>query len=255
MRSFQFVLISCLIAGTVAAADNPFIGKWTLDAAKSQFTDMMMVEPLGANRYSITFGPGAVDTVVADGTDQPGLRGTTLSVTIEGPNNWKVVRKDKGRIVVTGIWTLSKDGTTLHDAYTANRPDGSTSTTNYVYKRTAGTTGFAGIWESTRDKVSSPLEMQIQAWEGNGLSLSTPGDERDMKFDGKDYPDHGTSVPAGVTSSAVRPSERALQITDKLRGKVTQTEQAEVSSNLRTLTLTAHPVGQSKPNVFVFDRE
>lgn len=87
--------------------------------------------------------------------------------------------------------------------------------------------------------------MQIQAWEGDGLSLSTPGDERHMKFDGKDYPVRGMRVPAGVTSSAVRPSARSPQVTDKLWGKVTQTEQAEVSSDLRMFTLTMHPVGQS----------
>ena len=49
----------------------------------------MKVEVVGENKYAFTFGPGAVDTIVADGTDQPAMQGTTLSVTVEGPNNWE----------------------------------------------------------------------------------------------------------------------------------------------------------------------
>ena len=47
--------------------------------------------------------PGAVDTIVADGSDQPGLRGTTLALTVEAPNKWKVVRKKEGRTLLTGF--------------------------------------------------------------------------------------------------------------------------------------------------------
>jgi hypothetical protein len=61
----------------------------------------MKVEAVGANKYTFTFGPDQVDTIVADGSDQPALRGTTPSVTVEGPNNWKVVRKMKGRTLLT----------------------------------------------------------------------------------------------------------------------------------------------------------
>src|SRR6185369_9925721 len=41
----------------------------------------MKVEAVGENKYAITFSPDAVDTIVADGTDQPALSGTTLSIT------------------------------------------------------------------------------------------------------------------------------------------------------------------------------
>ncbi len=49
-----------------------FVGKWKLNPSKSKLTDVMKVDIAGKNRYAITFGPGAVDTVVADGSDQPG---------------------------------------------------------------------------------------------------------------------------------------------------------------------------------------
>ena len=62
-----------------------------------------------------------------DGTDQLGLAGTTLSITIEGPDSWKVVRKQEGRILMTAYWKLSKDGNTLTDNYTQFGPNGSSS--------------------------------------------------------------------------------------------------------------------------------
>ena len=67
-----------------------------MNPSKSKLTDEMKVEVVGGNKYAITFAPGAVDTIVADGTDQPALQGTTLAVTVEGPNNWRAVPKKEG---------------------------------------------------------------------------------------------------------------------------------------------------------------
>ena len=122
-RIFQLLLVVGLVTGTLWAADNPFVGKWKVNPSKSKLTDEMKVEAVGANKYTFTFGPGQVDTIVADGSDQPALQGTTLSVTVEGPNNWKVVRKMKGRTLLTAYWTLSEDRKTLNDAFTQYLPD------------------------------------------------------------------------------------------------------------------------------------
>src|SRR5580704_2748093 len=156
-RTFWSLLIACLVTGSVWAANDPFVGKWKVDPSKSKLNDEMKVDVAGANRYAITFAPGLVDTVVADGSDQPALRGTTLSVSVRAPNNWVVIRKMKGRTLLTGYWTLSDDGKTLNDAYTEFAPDGSVaSSTPYVYERTAGSSGFPGRWDS-EDRKSTRL--------------------------------------------------------------------------------------------------
>src|SRR5580704_9759790 len=108
-RTFWSLLIACLVTGTVWAANDPFVGKWKVNPSKSKLNDEMKVEVAGENRYVFIFGPGQVDTVVADGSDQPGLAGTTLSVTVQGPNSWEVVRKMKGRTLIRAHWTLSED--------------------------------------------------------------------------------------------------------------------------------------------------
>src|SRR5438477_9538401 len=117
LRSLLSLPVVCLAIGTLWAANDPFVGKWKVNPSKSKLNDEMKVEGAGANRYAITFAPGAVDTVVADGSDQPALQGTTLSVTVKGPNSWVIIRKIKGRTLLTGYWTLSEDGKTLNDAY------------------------------------------------------------------------------------------------------------------------------------------
>ena len=48
---------------------------------------------------------------------------------------------------------------------------------------------------------------------------------------------------------------RSLEITDKIKGKVTHTQEVNLSPDLKTLTTTVHPAGQSKPNILVFNRE
>ena len=253
-RAFQLLLVTYLVTGTLWAAADSFVGDWKLDTSKSKFTDVMKVGSVGGNKYEIDFG-GGVETIVADGTDQPGVYGTMLSVTVEGPDGWKVVRKKDGRVMLTGIWKLSQDGNTLNDNYTEFAQNGAPSTVNYVYTRTAAGAGFAGTWESTMT-MDSAFVLQIRPYEENGLSfIRSAEDTRNVTFDGKDYPDSGHGVAEGSTSSARRVNERSLEITDKINGKTARTVLIELSPDLKTLTRTVHPVGQREPNVFEFERQ
>ena len=255
--TIQLLLVASLTAGRLWAANDPFVGKWTLNPSRSRLTDQMKVESVGTNKYTLDFGGGYVETVVADGKDQPGSFGSTMSVTVEGPDTWKVVRKKDGRMLIAATWTLSQDGNTLHDDFTGYQADGSPLHLDYMYKRAAGSSGFPGTWESTSEKVNSVYEFQIERYGGDGLSFVTPAEHetKNMKFDGKEYPDVGPDVAPGSASTGRRVNERTLKMTDKIDGKVTDTQEIELSPDLKTLTMTVHPVGRSKGNILVFDRE
>lgn len=253
-RTFPWLLVACLATSALWAATDPFVGDWKLNPSKSKLTDQMKVANLGGNKYEFDFG-GGPERIVADGTDQRGVYGTVLSVTVEGPDAWKVVRKKDGRMLLTANWKLSQDANTLTDNYTEFEPNGSPSTVNYLYKRTADGTGFAGTWESTMP-MTSAFVLQIRSYEGNGLSfIRSSQDTRNLKFDGKDYPVEGRGVAQGSTSSARRLDGRTLEIIDKVSGKITRTERRELSPDLKTLTRTVRPVGQREPNIFVFERQ
>jgi hypothetical protein len=268
-RILKLLLVVGLVTNTAWAAQDSFAGKWKVNPSKSKLNDEMKVEAVGANKYTFTFGPGQVDTVVADGSDQPALQGTTLSVTVEGPNNWKVVRKMKGRMLLTARWTLSEDGKTLNDAFTQYLPDGtvlfsqplpvgSTLFMPYVYERTAGNSGFPGTWDSESAKVQAGIELQIQPYEGDGLSFKRSDEEvaKKIKFDGNDYPDLDPNGDKGTAYSGRRVNERSLEITEKFKGKTTGSRQIELSTDFKTLTVTIRLAGQSSPQgILVFDRE
>jgi hypothetical protein len=270
LRGLLSLPVVCLAIGTLWAANDPFVGKWKVNPSQSTLTDEMKVEAVGANKYTFTFGPGQVDTIVADGSDQPALSGTTLSITVKGPNSWEVVRKIKGRTLLTAHWTLSEDGKTLNDAFTQYLPDGTTLFSQplpngstlflpYVYERTAGNSGFLGTWDSESATVKTGIELEIQPYEGDGLSFKRSDEEiaKRIKLDGKDYPDlDPKGVDKGTAYSGHRVNERNLEITYKSKGKITSTRQIELSSDLKILTVTVRLVGQSRPeSILVYDRE
>jgi hypothetical protein len=61
-RGFQLLLVACLATGTLWAASDPLVGKWKLDPSKSKRTDLMRVARAGANKYTLIFNSGGVET-------------------------------------------------------------------------------------------------------------------------------------------------------------------------------------------------
>ena len=196
-RIIQTAIIMCLFLGSLSAATDPFVGTWKLNQSKSKMTgEQVKIEDLGGNKFTITFGETS-DTLVADGTDHPVHFGQTESITIDGPNTWKIVTKMEGRTLYTQTCTLSPEGKTMNIAIRGTRPDGSTFNNQATFRRIAGTSGFAGTWESTSVKVNSPPEVDIQPYQSDGLSFVVPAysDTLSMKFDGKDYRKPGPTLP------------------------------------------------------------
>lgn len=255
----QLLCIACLIAVTSYAADEPLIGKWKLNLSKSKLADQMTIAPAGANKYTLTFaGTGDTETLVADGTDQPGVLGSMISITIESPNNWKIVRKQNGKPVLTANWKLSDDGKTLTDTFLGNQPDGSTSRVDLVYKRadnSASMSGIPGTWETTEEKMDTVYELEIRPYESDGLTFQISGaPASNVKFDGKDYPPT-TADAAAPTTSARRLGDHSVEVTKKLKGKVLETRDITVSADRKTLTMTRHLIDQRVPNILIFDRQ
>jgi hypothetical protein len=217
----------------------------------------MKVSSAGQNRYGFDFGGGTPESIVADGTDQPGLDGSTLAVTSEGPNSWKVVRKKDGRMRISAIWTLSPDGNTLHDDFTGYQSNGSTFHLDYLYARTAGTSGFSGTWDSTSEKLDSAVEIEVAPYQGDGLSITNRAQQstKIMRFDGKDYPVEDANAPKGAMSSARRVNATTFEFTEKTNGKVNDTQHVQLSPDGSALTMTIQPASGRKPKVLVFDRE
>lgn len=243
---------SSVVHPAIAAPKDAFVGKWKLDVPRSTIVDDVRVAALGANKYAFNFEGAPTETVVADGTDQPGLPGTTLAVKSVDPHRMTVVRKQEGKVIVSAAWTLSPDGRTLRDSFTGVQADGSKSTTNYLYRRLSGASGFAGMWESTTPPVGLTLELSIEALGDKGLRFVSPGSDKSVIFDGQD---HAVDGAKNVVLSGRRASARSLEYSERNKGKIERIRQFELSRDGRTLKETMHVAGQTTPTVFVFDRE
>ena len=248
------ILSAVCLATSMASAQNPFIGQWKFDSSRSRTPDEMKVQSQGGNKYTFDFGGGA-ETIVADGTDQPGLQGTLLSAKQEAPDTWIIERKKDGKLMLRATWKLSGDGSTLTDYYREFESDGSTVSLDYVYQRAGGGSGFAADWQSIKERRNTPLSMEVKAYEGDGLSFITPPQRAEnVKFDGKEHLEDASNAQ-GAATSARQLGEHNLVITHKYNGKLTGTEDVELSADLKTLTITLHFAGRDKPDVMVYERQ
>jgi hypothetical protein len=243
------------ITSTLQAANPSFLGKWKLDPEKSTLHDQMKVTPAGPNRYAFDFG-GGPETISINGTDQPGLEGSTLAVTPQAPHVWKVVRKDKGRMEISAIWTLAPDGHSLRDDFTGYPANGSSFTIHYLYTPIAGVSGFAATWDSTSEKPS-PAELEVQPYQRDGLAFINAAQHstKNMQFDGKDHPVIGANAPPGAMSAARRLHTGTLEFTEKRNGKNFDTQQIQLSPDGQTMTITIRSPKRIKPNILVYNRE
>src|SRR5438552_17706459 len=116
MRILKLLMFVSIAVGMTWAAENPFMGEWKLNSSRSRMPDEMKVESKGGNTYSFDFGGGA-EIIVADGTEQPGNRWTTLAVKVDAPDTWIVQRKKDGHLLLRATWKLSTDASTLTDFY------------------------------------------------------------------------------------------------------------------------------------------
>jgi len=257
-RVFSFLLVAAsLAANPLAAANNPFVGDWKLNSSKSKLSDQMKVESIGGNKYAFDFGAGA-ETIKVDGTDQPAEGGTTLSVSVEGPDAWRVIRHQNGRMLLRAYWKLSRDDNSLTDDFTSFGQDGSASNVKYVYKRMQRGAGFAGTWVSTNMKVNFVYVLQIRPYEEDGISIINSSSQltRNMKLDGKYYPNVGANAAVAPASSVRKIDERTLELTDKKSdGKVYNDQRLTLSRDLKTLTMTPYSEARDQPRIFVFERQ
>jgi hypothetical protein len=258
LLAIGLVISTALATSALWAASNPFVGDWKLDPTRSKLTDVMKVQRLNSNKYTFDFGVDRPETIVIDGSDQAGVSGTTLSVSVERPDAWKVVRKKDGRVLLTANWKLSKDSNMITDNFSQISPNGAISTVDYVYQRKGGGSGFAGTWVSTSAVVNFVYVLQIRPYEQDGLSIINSSSQltKNMKQDGKDYPNMGANADIVAASSLRRLDEHTLELTDKKGdGKVYDSQQIKLSSDLKALTISIYAAGRDEPNVFVFERQ
>jgi hypothetical protein len=252
-------LRSIILVGVFASvllADDPFIGKWKLDLAKSKLTGQVIeIQEIPGNAYRFKEDEHS-DIIFTDGIDHPTHFGDTMAVTQNEPGTWSIVYKRVGRVLMNTRWEVSPDGQTLTYTATGKRLNGQRFTNRMTAKRTGGTSGLAGTWETTGVTLSSPSEIDIEPIDSGGHSVTFPSRKQTvhMKFDGKEYREEGPTVAFGTTSSGRRIDEKSIETTERIRGRVIETAMATISEDGRTQTIVVTEPNDDNPVVLVYVR-
>ena len=212
------------------------------------------VAAAGPNAWKFTYGSFSW-TVKADGADQPTPYGNTVALKVLSPTKWQLTNKVKGKATSTDTWVLADDGQSMTRTSTGKRENGEAFNDVTKTKRTAGTKGFEGTWEST-DYKGAPPEVDIESASDAGLTLLVPAESVKLvvTFDGRENAVEGPRVPAGMTISAKLVGPRKITATTKMKDKVLDTETWEISADGKVFTYTELDAGEAKPTIGVYDR-
>jgi hypothetical protein len=128
VRTLAIALLTCAF---VYAADSPYVGKWTINKAKSKFDpNGTKIESLTLHyvqdgptlKYTSTTNSTASQTIILDGKEHaitptpgssPSRMGATHYVSTANGKSIQTVFKKDGKTVGTGCWGLTERKTGL----------------------------------------------------------------------------------------------------------------------------------------------
>ncbi|MBZ5728511.1 MAG: hypothetical protein LAP87_26455 [Acidobacteriia bacterium] len=245
-----------LAAGTLAAADPPYMGKWKLNPVKSDFgaTTITFAQDGQLMEFS---ADGMSYKFKIDGKDYIALMGATAAWKEIDPHTWETTNKSAGRLVSTDTIKLSADGKTLTIESKGTKPNGETAADVTVYERVSGGPGLAGKWKTKNVKITSPSVLEFSPNGPDGITMAITDIKAvcNAKFDGNDYPVTGPTVPPKLAMAFKQAGPRAFETTTKLDGKARYVSTSTVSEDGKTLTEVGGAVGISERFKAVYDRQ
>ena len=255
VRSIVLVLM-CLGATPLFAADPPYAGTWKLNPAKSDFGETTVAyEDVGGGQMRFTVD-GLSYTFKADGKDYPTPWGNSAVWKAVDPNTWEVTSKTNAKVTNTATLKLAADGKTLSVDAKNIKATGETSNDLAVYQRLSGGPGLAGKWKTKNVKIGSPGTLKISPSGSDGLTLTFVEEKGtcSARFDGKDHPATGPIWPAGWTCVIAKNGANALDVTWKKDGKVMYKDTFSASADGKTLTDLSGAAATTEKVKAVYDR-
>ena len=248
-------LLVALFACSAAWADSPFDGTWRLNPTKSHLAgDTMSFDDAGggALKYtdsdqSYSFKPDGSSFTTPMGIER------TFQKSGEG---YTTTNKKNGLLISTTTWKLSSDGNTLVLESKGTKPNGEMFDNVTTYTRTAPGTGLVGGWKSTKVKLSNPnsLTLQTNADEVT-LTLSAIKATCHAKWDGKDYPATGPTVPDGITLALSKSGPDSFKLVQKFKGKAIYIVHYHVAADDKSMTAKGTNGEGKEPFTSVYDKQ
>lgn len=254
IRAIAFILVMAVIG---FAADAPYIGKWKLNPAKSDFGETTVTYEQAAGGEMKMTADGQSYTFKTDGKDYPTPWGSSAAWKSVDANTWETIGKVNGKVLSTATMKLSADGKTLTVDSKNMKATGETSNDSAVYERVSGTSGLAGKWKTKNLKVGSPGNMTFAANGADGVTLTSVEEKGvcSAKFDGKDYPAAGPIWPAGWTCTIAKSGAAGLDVSWKKDGKLMYKDSYTVSADGKVLTDVGNAASTTEKIKAIYERQ
>lgn len=256
-HAVRTALVILVIATTVLGADAPYVGKWKLNPAKSDFGESTITFDLMPDGSIKVTTAGQSYTVKTDGKDYPTPFGSMEMWKTVNATTWESTGKTNGKVISTSTWKLATDGKSLTVDSKNVKADGQASNDSQTFQRVSGTSGLAGKWKTKNVKIGSPGTLMIAANGADGVTLTLVEEKGTCspKFDGKDYPATGPIWPSGWTCVAAKSGANALNVTWRKDGKVMFKDLFTASADGKTLTDDGTVPGLSEQTKAIYEKQ
>jgi hypothetical protein len=246
-------MIAVLAGITILTADPQYIGKWELNAGKSDFGDMTVAYEQDANGEMKVTAMGQSFTLKIDGKDYMTPWGTTTAWKTVNATRWETVLKSNSKVIAK----LSNDGKTLVVESKNVTASGQSFTDIITYQRMFGDQGILGKWKTKNVKLSSPSLVEIQPNGSDGVTIVFVDQNHTCaaKFDGKDYASTGAMNPSGWSCAIARNSELAFDYIFKKDAKMMTKYTITASKDSRTLSVTGGAANSNEKAKFIYERQ
>lgn len=246
-----------MMTTTLLAADVPYVGKWKLSPAKSDFGETTVTYEQSAAGEIKVVADGLSFTFKADGKEYPTPWGTMTAWKSIDAHTWETTDKTNDKVTGTSVVKLSADGKMLTVDTKTVKATGGSSNDSMTYQRVSDGTGLSGKWKTRNVKSSSPGVLDIASNGADGLTLkfADQGGVCDAKFDGKDYPATGSLWPSGWTCMVAKAGANGFELTWKKDGKTMYKSAITVSADGKTLTEAGGAVSTTEKIKAVYDRQ
>ena len=250
---FLFTAISM----TSVAANSPFDGTWKLNQEKSKLAgDTMSFASAGSGSMRYT-DSSETYTFTTDGKPVVTPFGSTVTWKQSGKDSWESTYTRNGNLLATSTWKLSDDGKKLTLESKGTKPNGDHFNDKSEYARTAPGKGLAGSWVSKEVKLSSPNTLVITTNADGGLTLNISDIKATVttKFDGKDYPATGPTVPEGFTLALTKTGPNSFRMVQKLKGKPLSIGNYQAEADGKTMIEKDTDAAGKEPSTIVWEKE
>ena len=258
-KSFWISVVLCVVAAgaELSAAENPFVGTWKLNPAKSKFTGSTITfDQLPSGEWKTT-AAGMSYTFRTDGKEYQALFDRKVTWNQANDRTYGSTVTFGGKTLVTERYEIAPDNKTMTVTAEGTTPSGDKFKEVSSYGRESGSTGLAGKWRSDKIQISSPMALEIKAHGSNGISMAIPQYKAsvDLSFDGAESKPVGPTMPPGMAFSAKKLDERSFEFVEKHNGKPVASMTFKVSADGKTLTESGKPAGVDEPYTAIYDRE